>query len=398
MRSVPAILALFSLSTAAVLGAEESILKTTIAEPTAPRNIQLLLEKDATALLLEVCGPYDLFNPHDGSKIASGVLGKRFMIHELDAGLKWGEEFPGIHQIEIRPRSPKTTLFLNGIQYSGSLAIYGVSGLIHVVNSLDIETYVKSTLSSQFTYPLDPEVMAALAILARTDAYYHAMKNPESFWHLTAHDVGYQGSALIVEPSPLAKAVDSTKHLILVHSQGGYHLPFATTWTEHSAGRTAPYSSLFRKESFAPLAGVEAPHASLARQDAKWTYQITKQKLAQRLELTQLKNIELFIDRPSNKVYAVRIKDTEESYDLDFFSFQERLGADHLQSSDFTLSMQGDMVLFSGFGKGHGVGLCLYSAGALAQNGENAVKILSRFFPETFLYHIHTAQKTGHSR
>jgi stage II sporulation protein D len=57
-------------------------------------------------------------------------------------------------------------------------------------------------------------------------------------------------------------------------------------------------------------------------------------------------------------------------------------------SSDFTVTIKDDTVIFSGFGKGHGVGLCLYSASALAQNGENAVKILSKFFPETYLYNI----------
>ena len=37
-----------------------------IAEPMAPRNIQVLLEKDVKEALLEVRGPYHLFNPHDG--------------------------------------------------------------------------------------------------------------------------------------------------------------------------------------------------------------------------------------------------------------------------------------------------------------------------------------------
>ena len=60
----------------------------------------------------------------------------------------------------------------------------------------------------------------------------------------------------------------------------------------------------------------------------------------------------------------------------------------HLLSSDFTVSVKDDAILFSGFGKGPGVGLCLYSAEALAGNGENAVKILSKFFPETYLYNL----------
>lgn len=365
-----------------------------IAEPMAPRNIQVLLEKDAEGALLEVKGPYYIFNPHDGNRVSSGLLGKRFMIHELENGLKWGEEFPGVHQIYIKPRSSETSIFINGIQYAGSVAIYGVSGKVNIVNDIDIESYVKATLTSQFPSPLEPEVMSALAILARTDAYYHATRaNPQSFWHISAGDTNYQGSALVVNNSSIDRAVESTRNLILLHPENGSDLPFATAWTENSAGKTAPYSSIFRKENYAPEKGVEAPLAALSRQESKWTYQIGKKTLAHLLDVQQIKSVEIFVDQPSSKVYGLRIKDGAEVYDIDFLTLQTRLGSGHLQSSDFTVTLKDDAVVFTGFGKGHGVGLCLYSATALAQKGENAVKILSKFFPETYLYNLNAIPK-----
>jgi stage II sporulation protein D len=365
-----------------------------IAEPMAPRNIQVLLDKDVDGALLEVKGPYYIFNPQDGTRVSSGLVGKRFMIHELENGLKWGEEFPGVHQIYIKPRSPETAIFINGIQYAGSVAIYGIAGNISIVNDLDIESYVKSALTAQFLSPLEPEVMSALAILIRTDTYYKVNKaNPHSFWHVAAKDINYQGSALVVENSSIDRAVESTRHLILLHPESEKNLPFATTWTEHSGGKTAPYASIFRKENFAPNKGVEAPHAALSRQESKWTYQIGKKTLAHLLDIHQIKSVELFIDQPSSKVYGLRIKDGEESHDFDFITLQNKLGIDHLKSSDFTVSLKDDTVTFVGFGKGHGVGLCLYSASALAQNGENAVKILSKFFPETYLYNLNAIPK-----
>jgi stage II sporulation protein D len=354
----------------------------------SPRNIQVLLERDKTEALLEVKGPYYIFNPHDGSRVASGLLGKRFMIHEMENGLKWGEEFPGIHQIYIKPRSPDTSIFINGIQYHGGVAIYGVSGMIHIVNDIDIEFYVKSLLTSQFPSPLESEVMSSLAILTRTNAYYHAIKNEGSFWHIAASDVGYTGSALVVANSTIERSVDKTRHLILVHPDGSKNMPFPATWTEHSAGKTAAYETIFRKESIAPEKGVEAPHAALARKNSKWSYQISKKTLAQHLEIPQIKAIETFVDKTSNKVYAVRVQDNSETHDLDFFTLQNLLGKNHILSSDFTVAIKDDVVLFLGHGKGHGVGLCLYSASALAEKGENAVKILSKFFPDTYLYNL----------
>lgn len=367
---------------------DEEISFERIAEPMAPRNIQVLLAKDVSEVLLEVKGPYYIFNPHDGSRVASGLLGKRFMIREIDSGLKWGEEFAGIHQIYIKPRSAETSIFIDGIQYNGAIAIYGINGLVQVVNDIDIESFVKAQLTAQFPTPLEPEVMSALAILSRTDAYYHATASTDSFWHLSAADANYQGSALVVSNSLIDKSVDTTRHLILVHPENGKNLPFATAWTEHSAGKTAPYSSIFRKEVFAPEKGVEAPHAALSRETAKWNYQIGKKTLCHLLDVPQIKSIELFLDKSSNKVYGLRVKDGVDIHDFDFIVLQEKLGKTHLQSSDFTVSLKEDSVLFSGYGKGHGVGLCLYSAAALAQNGENAVKILSKFFPETYLYNL----------
>lgn len=361
---------------------------THIAEPTTPRNIQILLEKDASEVLLEVKGPYYLLNPHDGSRIASGLLGKRFIVRELENGLKWGEEFPGIHQFYIKPRSQETSIFVNGIQYSGAIAVFGVAGSVHIINELDIESYIKAELTAQFPTPLEPEVFSALAILMRTDAYFHATKNESSFWHITAQEAAYTGCALIVPGSPAEKAVDSTRHLILVHPEGSHNLPFATSWTEHSAGRTASYETIFRKDTSAPERGVEAPHAALTRLESKWSYKIAKKSLANMLDLSQVQAVETFVDSSSNKVYGVRIKDGKNEQNLDFFALQHLLGKTNLLSSDFTVTLKDDNVIFSGYGKGHGAGLCLYSASALAQNGENAVKILSKFFPETYLYNV----------
>ncbi len=402
MRQIPAIIALalcgVSLTTVWADVEPPVAIVENIAEPTAPQNIQVLLERDATEVLLEVKGPYFLFNPQDGTKVSSGLLGKRFMVHAIKSGLKWGEEFPGLYQLFIKPRSEETSIFINGIQYSGSIGIYAVGNRINIVNDLDIESFVKSQLSTQLSHPMESEVLAAMAILARTNAYYAISRHQEAFWHVSAADVGYQGSGLIAPHSAAIKAVDSTRHLILVHPKDGKSLPFATSWTEHSAGKTAAYQTMFRKEAFTLSSGVEAPHAALDRKDSKWNYSISRKTLARLLDIPQIASVDLFVDSSSNKVYGVRLKDGHDAHDIDFFTLQERLGKQHLLSSDFTVSLKDDAVLFSGYGKGHGVGLCLYTASAMAQNGDNALKILSKFFPETFLMNLNAIPEVSPSR
>jgi SpoIID/LytB domain protein len=49
------------------------------------------------------------------------------------------------------------------------------------------------------------------------------------------------------------------------------------------------------------------------------------------------------------------------------------------------VQLKGDDLVFTGYGEGLGVGLCLYSAKALAEKGQKATEILNAFFPETRL-------------
>jgi SpoIID/LytB domain protein len=59
-----------------------------------------------------------------------------------------------------------------------------------------------------------------------------------------------------------------------------------------------------------------------------------------------------------------------------------------LKSNDFNILVQNDQIVFKGFGEGTGVGLCLFSANAMADKGDKAPKILSAFYPDTQLENI----------
>jgi stage II sporulation protein D len=227
-----------------------------------PSKINVLIEKSVEEALLEARGPYYVFNPQDGLKISSGILEKRFMVRATSIGIKWGQEFPGIHQILLAPRSKETSILVNGIQYKGAIAIYKINNKINIVNIIDVESYLKSFLTSQFKYPLEYEAMAAVTIAARTTAYFQIYKNKDSYWHVDGKKINYQGSSLVIPDSAITNAVESTHNLILVNTIEENPLPFAALWTEHCAGKTAPFHIIFRKDLNAPKEGVEVLHAA----------------------------------------------------------------------------------------------------------------------------------------
>ncbi|NGX49355.1 MAG: hypothetical protein K940chlam5_00953 [Candidatus Anoxychlamydiales bacterium] len=360
-----------------------------------PENIQVLLAKNVDEALFESKGSYVVLNPLDGSRITSSLTGKRFMLKATSTGIKWGEEYPGIHQIYVVPKSKNSSLLVNGIQYEGAICVFKMKNKIHIINDVNIESYLKSTLTPQFPYPMENEVMAAITIAARTTAYSHVKRNKEAFWHVSADEIGYQGRAVIQLDSHVSNAVDRTRHIILVLSDKGENRPFAATWTENSAGKTAAFHTIFRKDWWAPKAGVEAPHAAINRAESKWSYKISKKELASLLNVQSISAVDLYTDTFSKKTYAVKLITNSDTQDIDFETFQKIVGKENLLSNDVTVIAGNSDIIFTGYGKGFGVGLCLHSANLMAQNGDNAAKILSKFFPDTYLLNLSAMPHKG---
>jgi len=385
MRKAFSFLILMCLTSISIFAVE-----TISTEVNRPENIQVLLAKNVDEALLEAKGAYVVFNPKDGSRITSSLTGKRFMVKAIASGIKWGESYPGNHQIYIVPKAKNSSLLVNGIEYDGAIAIFKIKNKINIVSDVDIEDYLKSSLTPQFPYPMESEVMAAITIAARTTAYSHVKRNKDAFWHVSAQEIGYYGKAIIQPDSHVTNAVDRTRHLILVLSKSGENRPFAATWTENSAGQTAAFHTIFRKDWWAPKVGVEAPHAALNREESKWTYKINKKELASLLHLSAISSVELYTDTTSKKAYALKIKTPTDTKDINFETFQKIVGKENILSNDLKVMLSNNDVIFTGYGKGLGVGLCILSANQMAHNGDNAAKILAKFFPDTFLLNLST--------
>ncbi len=343
-----------------------------------PATIKILLEEGSEGILLEVRGPFSVYNPENEKKISSGKWGKRFYLYPHEEGIKWGENFLGIFQLQIVPTSPDTTFLVNGVQYRGGIEVYHIEDQLSIINEVDVESYVKTILREKVPSSLSSNVLDAIAIIARTDAYYTALLNYDAFWHVTKEQVNYQGTALILQNIPLDRAVDNTKYFVMTYEDQ----PFPGSWTENCGGKTASYSSIFRKNTSTPD-GIESRYANRSRKETHWSLTMDTQELAKVVKTNRVTGMDLFIDHTSGKVYATRLHDGTHIEDVDFASLQKKLGKDKLKSNDFNVSIKGNIALFEGYGNGNGVGLCLFSARQMAERGDEAPAILSKFFPNT---------------
>lgn len=380
---ITAIVTALSMTSPLLSKAEE--IPTDHAQTIKPATIKVLLHERKDSLLLEVNGAYKIFCPHTNVLLSSGVSAKRDVVRPGEDGISWKELLPGIYALRIVPANNQTTFLVNGIQYKGCLELYDLGGSLRALNEVDVENYLKSSLATKFSDVTEKEVLNSLAIIARTDAYYRIQKEASAPWHVTADESGYAGFAVTLQNLPLEAAIGETRHAILA-----YHgKPFAATWTENSAGKTASFSSIFRKNTPSPK-GVTIPGMESERLRSGWSFQVDKEELAKMVHVAAVSSLSVFSEKESGKVYAIKVGNDDKAKTLDFFTLQNALGESKLKSNDFTVEILDNSVKFRGYGQGNGVGLCLYSATLMAKQGLNAKRILSEFFADTTLEKLRT--------
>ncbi len=384
MKTIAKLFAFWSVLLAAISVSAAAPQATDFSQKSKPATVKVLLHRLVSEALLEAKGRYEIYYPLDETKISSGINSNRHTISVSEYGLKWGEDFKGFHQLRFVPVDSQSSLVVNGIQYRGCIEVWSNDGKLNIINEVGVEHYLKSTLSTVFTQPLHDEVMNAVAIVARTNAYFIGSRNKQAAWHVLASDVGYQGSSILPRKH-IDRAVDSTFHLIMTYNEA----PFAATWTQNSAGKTVDFAAVFRKAISTPP-GVTAPIAAKDRQQSKWTCALPKSMLAEATHMPEVTSVDLYVTPQAEKVYAVKVSGETQVKDFDFTTFQRIVGSQKLRSNDFTIKTHGDELVFTGFGEGPGVGLCLYSAKSQAEKGEKAPQILEAFFPQTKLEKVNS--------
>ena len=379
MKLIPSLLfcgCLLALSCLNTANASELKIHTDISQKEKPATIKVRLLKDKSAILIESKGACNVYDAQNGLLLSAGSCAKRHTASYHPEGLSWGESFLGISSIRIVPTEANGSILIDGIEYRGCIELYGNQKGCSLINEVDIERYLKSTLTFQLAEELHSEVLEAAVIVARTYAYFCAKENRSSLWHIDAQDADYSGSGLTLQNIPVEQAIHDTRHMAMTF-RGTL---FPATWTKNSAGKTAEFSAIFRKNVEAPR-GVELPMTAQARPRYGWFFEISKQQLAKVVGSQKIDDISLYQDKESEKIYAVQIKSDMGSRNIDFFTLQKALGSTKLKSNDFHVRIQGHKVCFTGYGEGHGVGLCLESAKEFADKGEKAQQILTHFFP-----------------
>ena len=63
------------------------------AEHSAEPTIKILLEKETEGAMVQVTGPYNIYDPYTGRRLATRFTGKSAFIQPVREGVRWGEVF-----------------------------------------------------------------------------------------------------------------------------------------------------------------------------------------------------------------------------------------------------------------------------------------------------------------
>jgi stage II sporulation protein D len=208
------------------------LIKTTLTPEvrTEPPKVRVLLLHDQPTVAIEVKGKYKIYDPRTNEQVSMNFQGKRRLMRAEEDGIRWGEEFPGIHQLVIVPDISASTIVVAGIEYQGTIYVYDVGGTLSVVNKIDAEDYLKAILPKRYpsTVVLPEEFLAAIAIVARTQNYANVQSN--KYWDVDAAKEGYGGYALARGSKAVENAITKTQYLALQEQEQGKG-PFLPDWS-----------------------------------------------------------------------------------------------------------------------------------------------------------------------
>lgn len=224
-------------------------------EKDATTKIKVLVVDDDPRVTLQVTARYSLEDASTGKHISTRPIGKAQIVQTKNLGLKWGEEFPGIYQIRVVPKNPRTEILVNGVSYPGDVAFYDVDGQLSVVNRVALEEYLRCLLPGRYANNIPDEALSAAVIIARTEAYFQATQDKNPYWDVNSAEVGYHGVGK--EPSEqLSRIIAITHDMVLTRTnpKTGETLSFPAEWSSAASGATHAVGSRITLEDAIEMA------------------------------------------------------------------------------------------------------------------------------------------------
>jgi len=380
-------------------------------ESDAITNVRLLIDESPNEKELSIKSDCFLFE--EEKEIGKIFSGEKIFIKSIgnSISLKIKNNFYEADYFQLKPVDEQSYINIDKIKLRGTLKITNKSGSVILVNSIDLESYLKGVIPREI--PLgngdeNIEALKAFAICARTFTLQRLnLSNTKEFFDLfiDVRDQVYGG--VNVEQPVSNKAVDETRGLILTYKEK----PATVYYSSTCAGMTEDAKNIFNVDEpyLKPVKDGNEPYCIISHA-FEWEEFYTQEDFIERI----LNNTDqLFLESQKFELNDIRVLSRFESgrvNELDVELIDTNSGevksiiikgnnirwiikrADNkgiLRSIWFDIKFdENKNVTITGKGYGHGVGLCQYGAIGMNRSGKSYKEILNHYFPGTDISQI----------
>jgi len=331
----------------------------------------------------------------------------RFLIQPAgEAAFAWAKPV-----IAIEPTS-RTKIRVDGVPYPHRLILHansdknGSTDRFDIVNHLPMEDYLPGVLQKELYKSWSPAAFRAQAIAARSYAISHSAHNRKRHFDLesTTASQAYAGATA---HRRARKAVQQTQGIVLTYQN--HILPAYYSSCCGGIGQSAA-DAFPTAPNIPPLRGRNHGGWCAASHYFRWgPIKRNRTQLTQRLAtwgqsrqhpiaaLKDLVEISVAKHNPNGRPIRFTVADTSgQLFALTPESFRIACNYESpnlpqlpkgatLKSSHVNIQINGQEVLFTGRGYGHGVGMCQWGAQGMAQRGYDEATILGFYYPGAIL-------------
>ncbi len=342
--------------------------------PRRGRAVRVALLRGANAVTLSSKGVLVLKDARSGKALSTARRGKPITVRFAGKGLNIAGTPLPVRSVHVK--SSSNEMSVNGKTYPGSLRIHRREGGLLVVNSVDLDTYLKGVVASEMPASWPEEALKAQAVVSRSFVLFHALRNSEKDYDIGSKTQVYNPDK---RDARTDKAVDATRKTVLFY-KGKLLLSFFST---SCGGFTEYAANVWQSEGEFPPS-VRCPFCREA-EGFRWRARMTSNQLRRRLRATGITGARgIAVHRKSasgGRVTALKIKCDDGDNIIRINRFRMALGPNVIKSGFFEIEVEGEHVVFRGRGWGHGVGMCQRGAKVLAERGKSFKSILHHYFP-----------------
>jgi len=255
------------------------------------------------------------------------------------------------------------------------------------VREMPFEEYVAGVVAGEIKNDWPIEAIKAQAIIARTFVLQFISEKGQSKYenaHISTDIEEAQAWNAGAVNDRIKKAVKETRGQVIV-----YRGEFARAWFHSNAGgKTAtPKEGLNYKDEAPPyIQVVDSPDTNEAVEaDARnWSASFSKAQIIKAMKdagkpIEDFDNISISKKGPSGRALTIQVGEAEVSA----AELRLALGTTEMRSTLIDkIALEGDKVVMSGRGYGHGVGMSQWGAFNMANNKKTAEEIIKHYFKD----------------